>query len=208
MTGLQFDEASHTYSRGGVLVPGVTSILAPLTDFSFVRPDVLEAASQFGKAVHRACELWDLGALDIDTLDAPLAPYLAGWRKFSDEWGVSWEMVEGRVYSETHNYAGTLDRFGKLTEPGKLKGPRPAVVDIKSSAALYPAVGPQLAAYKNAIPNVIPTTDRIAVQLFDDGTYVAKTYTDRDDWSLFLSLLTLKQWCNRHSITPNFNQRK
>lgn len=194
MTGLTFDEASHTYRFNGNVVPGVTSVLSPLTDFSRVPPHVLEAASNFGKAVHRACELDDLGELDEAALDAALVPYLQAWRKFSAEHAVEWDQIEQPIYHPTLRYAGTPDRFGKVR--GQI-----AVVDIKSTAALYPAVGPQLSAYAHAL--VHPYADRIAVQLKADGTYVAKPYTDPADFPVFASLLTLRNWCARHSITPN-----
>ena len=60
MSVLTFDEASHTYRIDGQVVPGVTSVLKPLTDYSMVPPADLQAAADFGKAVHRACELDDL----------------------------------------------------------------------------------------------------------------------------------------------------
>lgn len=195
MSGLTFDEASHTYHFGGQVVPGVTSILAPLTDFSRVPPAVLEAASQFGKAVHRACELDDLGELDEDALDPALKPYLEAWRKFSAEYEVQWDEIEKPIYHPTLRYAGTPDRKGLV------RGMR-AVVDIKSTAQLYPSVGPQLAAYAQAGNE--PFAHRIAVQLKADGTYVAKTYSDPTDFPVFASLLTVRNWCARHSITPNF----
>lgn len=195
MSGLTFDEASHTYQFNGQVVPGVTSILSPLTDFSRVPPAVLEAASQFGKAVHRACELDDLGELDEAALDPALKPYLQAWRKFSAEHQVQWDVIEEPVYHNTMRYAGTPDRFGLVN------GVR-TVVDIKSTAQLYPAVGPQLAAYANAL--LEPFAIRMAVQLKADGTYVAKAYKDPTDWPMFASLLTLRTWCKQHSITPNF----
>lgn len=195
MSTLTFDEASHTYHFGGQVVPGVTSILAPLTDFSRVPPAVLEAASQFGKAVHRACELDDLGELDEDALDPALKPYLEAWRKFSAEYEVQWDEIEKPIYHPTLRYAGTPDRKGLV------RGMR-AVVDIKSTAQLYPSVGPQLAAYAQAGNE--PFAHRIAVQLKADGTYVAKTYSDPTDFPVFASLLTVRNWCARHSITPNF----
>jgi hypothetical protein len=176
------------------VVPGVTSILAPLTNFDNVPPAVLEAASNFGKAVHLACELDDLGTLDVATLDAALVPYLDAWRLFSVEHAVQWELIEAQVYNKTLRYAGTLDRFGLV------KGAR-AVVDIKSTVALYPSVGPQLSAYAQALAE--PHANRIAVQLKPDGTYVAKPYTDPSDWPMFASLLTVRNWCARHRITPN-----
>ena len=161
MSDLTFDEATHTYRIHGKVVPGVTTILKPLTDFSFVKPEALEAASLFGTAVHKACELDDLDFLDEEALDPALAPYLQAWRKFSTDYRAAWTAIEERVYSPTHDYAGTLDRFGKVVLPGTFT-PKDAVVDIKSGVALYPAVGPQLAAYKNAIPGVAPTTLRMA----------------------------------------------
>lgn len=195
MTGLTFDADTHTYRFDGVVVPGVTTILKPLTDFSAVPPHVLDAASAFGTAVHLACELDDVGTLDEDQLDPALAPYLDAWRKFSAEHAVQWDQIEQRVYHPTMRYAGTLDRFGRVD--GDL-----TVVDIKSSVQLYPSVGPQLAAYANALMH--PYAKRMAVQLKADGTYVAKPYTDPSDWPMFASLLTVRTWCARHSITPNF----
>lgn len=195
MTVLTFDPESHTYRFGGQVVPGVTSILTPLTGYGSVPAHVLEAASNFGKAVHLACELDDLGELDESLLDPALAPYLAGWRKFSADHAVKWEQIEQPVYHATLRYAGTPDRIGTV------RGMQ-AVVDIKSTADLYPSVGPQLAAYAQA-SNLPPHVQRLAVQLKADGTYVAKPYTDPSDFPVFCSLLTLRNWCARHSITPN-----
>jgi len=192
---LTFDEASHTYRYNGIVVPGVTTILSPLTDFSRVPPHVLRAAADFGTAVHFACELDDLGTLDEASLDPALVPYLDAWRKFSADYEVEWELIEKPVHNKTLGYAGTLDRQGRV------KGLR-TVLDIKSSAKLYPSVGPQLAAYQQA--SDIPSVQRMGVQLKADGTYVAKTYTDPTDWPVFCSLLTLRTWCARHDITPSF----
>lgn len=198
MSTLTFDEATHTYYLNGQKVPGVTSVLKPLTDYSTVPPDVLQAAADFGKAVHRACELDDLMELDEDTMDPALRPYLSAWRKFCADHRVSWLEIERPVHHQSLRYAGTPDRIGDVQ--GLL-----SVVDIKTTAELHPSVGPQLAAYANAwSPGAASTMQRIAVQLNGDGTYVAKPYTDPADWPLFCSLLTLRNWCARHSITPKF----
>ena len=192
---LTFDEATHTYRFGGQVVPGVTSILAPLSDFSRVPPATLEAASQFGRAVHLACELDDLGELDEAALDPALRPYLQAWREFSREYGVVWAGIEERLYHPTLRYAGTADRIGEVAG-------RYAVVDIKSTAALYPAVGPQLAAYAHAANK--PSADRIAVQLKADGTYVAKPHNGASDFAVFAGLLTVRNWCAQHAVDPQF----
>lgn len=195
MTVLTFDAASHTYHANGQPVPGVTSILAPLTNYGAVPAAVLDAAADFGKAVHMACEYHDNRLLDEETLDSALVPYLSGWRKFCADYAVEWEWIERPVYHSTLRYAGTPDRIGKV------HGVR-AVVDIKTTAALYPSVGPQLAAYAQA-SGLPPIATRIAVQLKADGTYTAQRYADPNDWPVFCSLLTLRNWCARHHITPN-----
>lgn len=204
---LAFDQATHSYSWDGKPVPGVTSVLAPLSSLHMVDPDLLDAASAFGTAVHLACELDDLRQLNEADLDPALVPYLKGWRLFSKDWQVRWDGIEEQVYHPKLRYAGTLDRRGTVTQPG-LRFPLalPAIVDIKSSTQLYPSVGPQLAAYASAV-NDTPTPhhfQRLAVQLKADGTYIAKTYTDPTDFALFASLLTIRNWCDRHDITPRF----
>lgn len=195
MTGLTFDAASHTYAFNGKPVPGVTTILKPITDFSGVPPQVLEAAADFGTAVHLACELDDLGQLDESTLDAALVPYLKAWRQFSADHAVEWQLIEKPVYHPVMRYAGTLDRFGRVDGLN-------SVVDIKSSAQLYPSVGPQLAAYERALPPECLAVKRLAVQLKGDGTYTLKEYAEPTDWPLFCSLLTVRTWCAMHAISP------
>jgi hypothetical protein len=195
--GLEFDEDTHTYRFGGRVVSGVTTILHPLSDFASVPAGVLAAASAFGTAVHKACELWDLGDLDEEALDAPLVPYLAGWKKFSEEHKVQWLGIEERVFHKTLRYAGTLDRRGLVD--GDM-----SFVDIKSSVGLYASVGPQLAAYQAAGGSDASKSRRFAVQLKDDGEYVLKEYTNPGDFSVFASLLTLRNWCAQHQITPTF----
>lgn len=190
---LTFDEATHTYRFGGVVVPSVTQVLRPLMNLDHVDADLLRRASAFGTAVHRACELHDLDQLDESALDPALAPYLEGWRKFCRDYGCAWEAIETRVYHPTLRYAGTLDRCG-------LVGGNLAYVDIKSGTALYPTVGPQLAAYAAADCGNPGARKRYAVRLFEGG-YELKEYTSPLDWPTFASLITIRNFCNLHRIT-------
>lgn len=190
---LTFDPIKHEYRWNGAVVPSVTQILTPLTDLSFVDPDVLRRAQDFGTAVHYACELHDTGRLDEDALDPELAPYLNGWRRFYAEHACVWDLVESRVYHPTLRYAGTLDRRGNVDG-------HPSIVDIKSGTSLYPSVGPQLAAYTHASSPTPAAYRRYAVRLFPDG-YELKQYTSALDWPAFASLITLRNFCGQHRIT-------
>lgn len=190
---LTFDEPSHTYRWNGVVVPSVTQILRPLMDLDAVDPDVLRRASAFGTAVHLACELDDLGALDEGALDPALLPYLEGWRQFSKDYGCRWDGIELRVFHKTMRYAGTLDRRGTV-------GGHNAYVDIKSGTSLYHSVGPQLAAYAAADCGIPGARRRYAVRLYPHG-YELKEYTSPSDWPVFASLITLRGFVQQHRTT-------
>ena len=188
---LTFNEGEHKYYWNGVAVPGVTSLLAPLNNFGAVPRDVLAAACFRGTAVHSCCELHDIGELDENTVDAEWLPYLDAWRLFRFEHVTEWKLIESRVYHKTLGYAGTLDRFGTVSGVQ-------AVLDIKTSAAVYPSVGPQLSAYLHALKTMrtdIEKVERITVQLSADGKYkITKHKNDAADWSVFLSCLTIHNY--------------
>ena len=197
---IRFDPDSHTYWLGSVRVPSVTQILGVITDFSMVDPEVLAYKAQLGTAVHLATELYDAGTLDPASIDPVVEPYLDAWVRFLSETGFEVDAIEQRVFHPAHIYAGTLDRTGRLDG-------RTAVLDIKTSAALMPSVGPQLAAYQEALAAGEQKTRperRLAVQLKPDGTYRLKEYSDPADWAAFLSIKTLMSWADKHSVKVKY----
>ena len=196
----QFNPRTHCYTVAGRVVPSVTEVLAPLCDFRGVPVYVLRAAAAFGTAVHKACELDDLGLLDESTLDPQLAGHLHAWRTFREEHGAHWKLVEAPLFHPDLGYAGTVDRYGVVDGVD-------AVVDLKTTTRLYPSVGPQLAAYARAIADATPRTRRLAVQLHADGRYHLREYCSTTDWAVFASLLTLRNFCQQHRITPYYGRR-
>jgi hypothetical protein len=191
---LTFDPVAHEYTVAGRKVPGVTSTLAPLLDFSMVPPAVLKRAQELGTAVHRMTELHDLDDLDTDELSPELLPYLTGWMKFRAETGFVPETIEQRLYHPTFHYAGTSDRTGLI------RGRR-ALVDIKKMLTLGPVIGIQLAAYRELHnKHGAQIEDRYGLGLRKDGTYRLVPFTDKSDWPTFLSLLTLRNFKDKHGI--------
>ena len=196
----QFNARTHCYTVAGRPVPSVTEVLAPLCDFRGVPAYVLRSAAAFGTAVHKACELDDLGLLDEGALDAQLAGPLQAWRTFCKEHSARWKLVEAPLFQADLGYAGTVDRFGVVDGVD-------AVVDLKTTTRLSPSVGPQLAAYARAIADATPRTRRLAVQLRADGRYHLREYCSTTDWAVFASLLTLRSFCQQHRITPYYGRR-
>lgn len=194
MSDLIFDPIEHSYTVGAQRVPGVTATLAPLVDYSMIPKAVLERAQQLGTAVHRMTELFDLNDLDEEGLSDELLPFLTAWRKFRAETGFVPELIEKRFHHPALRYAGTLDRTGLISG-------RRALIDIKKMLTLGPVVGVQLAAYAELCRvNGHDVQDRYGLGLRKDGTYRLVPFTDKGDWPVFLSLLTLRNYKDKHGL--------
>lgn len=189
---LEFDAATHTYRVGGVLVPNVTSVLQVLSSYMDVSDDILIPAQERGTAVHRATELDDLDDLDEDSLDPMIVPYLEAWRQFKRDTRPVFHAIEQRVFSKRHWYAGTLDRIATLQGVRGI-----SMLDIKTCVKVGKEVGPQTAAYAEAIEGY-RISNRFAVQLRPDGTYRLIPCKERSDWAVFHSALTLYNWKVQH----------
>lgn len=199
MSVVQLDEATHTYTLDGVRLPSVTQIIASLYDFSNVDPDLLERASEFGRAVHTACELDDKD--DLGDTDLALMPYVQAWRAFRRTTDFEVILNEQVVHSEKYRYAGTLDRVGIIH---KGKSIRPSIIDIKTCSELHDAIGLQLSGYERAAREMGLIKGRYiwryAVQLRGDGTYLMQEYKDASDANYFLSFLNCLRWRLDHAI--------
>ncbi len=200
MQVLQFDPVGHIYTLDGVRIPSVTTVLKPLYNFDGIPAAVLNAKAALGTAVHRACELLDMDDLDEESdagraALAPLAGYLAGYKRFKADKRLSIVANEQRLYHPVHRYAGTIDR--RYAMEGHVWD-----VDLKSTVAMSPIVGVQTAAYTEmyrATGHTQPAR-RGALQLFPDGKYKLHEFTDPSDFAVFLSLLTVQRFKERHAL--------
>jgi len=198
---LTFDEPSHTYRWHGVRVPNVTSILAPLLDYSRVQADALERARQEGIAIHKMVELDCAGDLDTASLPEWMLPVYRAWQQFREASGFVPILNEYQGFNPSFGYAGTLDI---VCEVPKLVGWRgPVLLDVKRSLFAGPVIGLQLAAYQRLLmaDKAMPLPMRRgALRLSPVGKFQLEPFDDPADFSTFLALLTVKRWRERHSI--------
>ena len=185
------DEDRHEYRFMGQIVPSVTQVLQPFVDFSGIPHDVLMAKRDLGQRVHLACQLDDEDDLDESSVEADVEPYLDGWRRFKHESGAIVLLNEKLVCAPLMLYAGKLDRVLMLNGHKWL-------IDLKTSISLPLAVGPQTAAYLRALGDAT-VTHRGALRLQADGRFKLDPLTDPDDWSVFMSLLTIKHFREKHA---------
>lgn len=188
---LTFDGARHEYRWNGTLVPNVTRVLAPLTDYSRIPPEQLERARQEGIAMHSMVQMDIEGRLDLATLPEWLEPRYAAWLEFCNAFRFRPAHAERRLYHPTLRYAGTADVFGDLAGEW-------ACLDLKRSLYGGRVVGLQIAAYAElwrAQPEGPPPVKRrIALVLRDNGTYEHRFFEDRNDHAVFLAALTMYKW--------------
>ena len=189
-----FNKETHEYFLNGNKLPSVTHILqdAGIIDLSGIPFSRLEAAREFGSAVHLACQLYDQDNLNEKTLDHNLRPYLDAWNKFKEDTGFVIIENENPICSPKYRFAGTPDRVGRLDCL--------TIVDIKSTAELSPAIGIQTAGYQIAWNETHEekVKKRIAVLLQPDGKYRIQVYKDKSDTNLFLSALSIYNWKQRN----------
>jgi hypothetical protein len=178
---LIFDPEKHQYILDGEVLPSVTQVL---TAEGFIdRTFFTDYGRERGTMVHKATALDDMGALDEDSIDPILVPYLEAWRAFKRDSRIEIVNIEEPLYHKTYLFAGTPDRIGELN--GKW-----AIIDIKHVSLPWAAL--QLSAY--GILDNLTTAKRLAVELNGNGKYSVREYTDRKDKDIFLAALACYQW--------------
>ena len=197
---LSFNAATHTYTWKGAVVPSVTKIIAPLSDYSAIPAGVLEKARQEGQYIHSMVEWYEDGVLDEANLPQWMRPRLAAWKKFKAESGWETDASEKRLYHRTFGYAGTLDLCGTAPKLKDAKGR--ALIDLKRSLYADPSTGVQTAAYAEAenasMSNAMRIQWRAGLKLNDDGTYRLQRFDSKADWPTFLACLTVHRWLQEH----------
>lgn len=190
MGNLTFNAELHEYRIDGIVIPSVTQILeaAGLSDVSRIPKDILERASNFGKAVHKAIELHCKGNLDMDSVDPILMLYLEAWKAFAEDFGYQFKRAEHRGAHPTYRYGFTIDQEGEITK-GKYQGL--AIGDIKTGQA-YPSHKYQLnGGYKLAIGNANTFILYLNPEFKPRGYKVIFAVNNKRDQAVFLSALTL-----------------
>jgi hypothetical protein len=199
---LEFNAERHEYKLDGVKIPSVSEILSPLVDLSGVPGALLLHASQFGSVVHRTLELYDKNDLDMDSVDAPIMPYLSAWQNFLKESKCEIIANEQILASEALRYAGTIDRVMNLW--GSV-----SIVDIKTGIVSKTEQF-QVAAYEylwNCNHPESKVTKRYSLHFKGDKAELIP-YTDKDDIRTFLALLQVRNACLKHNIDKFYWEKK
>jgi len=184
-----FNEETHTYRLGSVVIPSVTQVLKDLRLTPAFPPGPYRVR---GRQVHKACEIADLNTLHLYDIGEGLMGFVTAWRAVCREFGWVWEAdeIEQRVYDPIRLTAGTIDRV-RWREPH-------LIVDIKSGAAAKEAAL-QTAGYAvMAFPDHPEKVQRCSVEIDSDGTFKPPTwYENPQDIAAWKGAVELWKWMNR-----------
>jgi len=187
MAELEFNADKHEYSIAGRRLPSVTQVLSMIDDRHY-DPFYLHR----GSMVHLACQYYDEGCLDEESLDPAIAPYLTSYKTFLIETGFQWWKLEMPKHHPRYFYAGTIDRIGDFQG-------RPAIIDLKSGQPVR-TDELQISAYWELIREEIDIFYCFDLYLREDGGMpkLVEVKKPRLLLPVFLSCLTLYQWKENH----------
>lgn len=170
-TEFRFDEGTHTYTLGGIVLPSVTQVLkfaGYYEGMQFIPADILRWKAKFGSSLHEITRKYDNGTLDWSRMNPAFRNRFEQYLQFCDDMGVEILDIEQPLYSERFMFAGKRDRT-LLLHNSKRKGK--TILDIKSGVDLSGAEL-QTAGYQ-ILENERYPDDRVihraCLQLMEDG---------------------------------------
>lgn len=152
-----------------------------------------DRAADVGTQVHEWCEAHRLGK-PMPKVPAAVQPFLAAFELFLHDFEPDYFQVEASVYNRTQHYAGTLDAILRLKLPLAEQFGQ-YLLDIKTGKGVYPEVGLQLAAYRNAEfigapdgseQNMPPTDGGLVLHLVPGAYRLVNVRCDDDVFRAFL----------------------
>ncbi len=188
MPELEFVEETHTYKLNGLVIPSVSTIIKPLSDFKYkgINKDTLDKAADKGTEVHNSIENWL--KYEIEDITMERKPFFDAFLKWWSAHDIQIVSSESRLYHKFMMYGGTNDLLAYVD--GVL-----TLIDYKTTYTVLEMVcGPQLEAYKQALQSHgIYVERKMILHLRKDGTYKEIYFPDKDPvcWQVFAALKTV-----------------
>ena len=159
-------------------------------------------AAQTGSDVHELCER--IGRGEDPKVHPDLQGFVDNYRRFIADFEVGFVEVEATAWSDSYDYAGTLDSIVMIDG-------ETVIVDIKTGASgIWPDVALQLCAYSRADCLLAPNGERrplpqidaaAALHLRPDGYALTPIRIGDDVFETFLALAKVASWERETSKT-------
>jgi hypothetical protein len=176
-----------------LIFPSVTKVLQPYADFSMIKPDVLQAASERGTAVHDACFAYATG-LPSFGMDDDVKGYFESFKRWFDAMVKEVLLCEIRLIDEQHGFHGEPDLVVKA------KNGEVMLIDVKTPISKSKGWRLQMAGYARLCTLNGYEIDRIgSLRLHPEGKVPKVDWYEEhrmQDFAVFLSALNVYRFFN------------
>ncbi len=182
----QYTELTHEYKMDGTIVPGVTNIINYF--FPIYKRDDIEWYASKGKAVHKACELYDRGVLNPSGINEVIIPFFEQWKLCKEALKIKVLKNETVLFSKKFRFGGTMDKLVIIND--KL-----TLLEIKTTSVInkvtssYQTIGYTIL-HNEEVKSKDKIKKRLIVQL-KENTYNLFWPDKKSDEHEFLSLLSV-----------------
>lgn len=128
MDNIQFDPEKHEYSRDGIIIPGVTTVIGNVGIYDYNQ----YVTTEKGDRVHEIMKNYIEGCLDYEKLTDEDIKLVERFDELTR--GFKFNICEKRVGNELYNYVGTCDYLSNQII-GELKTGKPEKWHIMQLAA-------------------------------------------------------------------------
>lgn len=181
----RFDADRHQYFYNDVLVPSITQLL-DLGGLVNGKDYFTEASRERGQEVHRLCMDYELGVLDLASLDSPFRGYALGYVAAVKALRPKWEQIEVADVHPVLRFGGRTDRTGRVFA-------RATVAEIKSAAKAkhHPIQTALQAILKSGAPGGVPAEmyQRLTIYVKNTGKFTVEEHTDPRDFDVARDLI-------------------
>jgi hypothetical protein len=184
-----FDEEPHLYrfrGRDYISVTQAIRLAGMGDDFSMVSEERMDYARRRGRMVHLACQYFDEGVLDLQSVDAAIRGYVEAYLKFREECKIKVIETEQKIVAERMGLAGTPDLIAWMSG-------RRVVIDRKTSQHMSKSMGLQTAGYKilrEQVENTQLIYGRYGLRLEKTGNYKLFEHDNPEDEPAFRDALS------------------
>lgn len=185
----RFEPSDHSYWLGADRVPSITQLIERGGLHGDASKFYTEASRDRGTEVHRLCQDFDLGVLDLPRLESPHRGYVLGYVAACQLLKPDWDEIEEADVSPAYRFAGRVDRVGKALD-------RLTVAEIKSAAkARHHAVQTALQAILKSARLKLPAPmiQRLVIYLKNNGRFSVERHEDPRDFDTAFRLI--KEFC-------------
>jgi hypothetical protein len=183
--GFAYDEVTQRPMVNGRRVLGLTDVLK----FCGIMEGQMWGSDHdlwMGQCRHAAVELWVKGTLDLSTVHPEIMPSIEAFLDFQQHTGFRPTHSEYKVWNPIYQVATRIDLMGELPDGVEV------IIELKSGACAKPTA--IQTAGQDSLLGAQRTRQRFGLSIPKTGKPKVVPYTDRDDYSIWISAMNIAIW--------------